>query len=124
MAKLAANLSWLFAELPLLDRFAAAAALGFRAVEILYPYEVAASDIAAALAASGLELALINKWNGQMPMYASSALPSALFGAAAGDGAAVAMNADSKLRSTRPSPMQRRVDARGCTRCRAGVSME
>jgi len=60
VAKLAANLSWLFAELPLLDRFAAAAALGFRAVEILYPYEVAASDIAAALAASGLELALIN----------------------------------------------------------------
>jgi len=28
-----------------------------------------------------LELALINKWNGQMPIYASSALPSALFGA-------------------------------------------
>jgi regulator of protease activity HflC (stomatin/prohibitin superfamily) len=29
-----------------------------------------------------IELALINKWNGQMPTYASTALPSALFGAA------------------------------------------
>jgi len=28
-----------------------------------------------------IELALINKWNGQMPTYASTALPSALFGA-------------------------------------------
>jgi regulator of protease activity HflC (stomatin/prohibitin superfamily) len=28
-----------------------------------------------------IELALINKWNGQMPTYASSALPNALFGA-------------------------------------------
>jgi regulator of protease activity HflC (stomatin/prohibitin superfamily) len=28
-----------------------------------------------------IELALINKWNGQMPTYASTALPNALFGA-------------------------------------------
>lgn len=31
-----------------------------------------------------IELALINKWNGQMPTYASTALPSALFGAPGG----------------------------------------
>jgi regulator of protease activity HflC (stomatin/prohibitin superfamily) len=29
-----------------------------------------------------IELALINKWNGQMPTYATTALPNALFGAA------------------------------------------
>ena len=39
MPKLAANLSWLFTEVPFLDRFEAAAAAGFRAVEFLLPYE-------------------------------------------------------------------------------------
>jgi regulator of protease activity HflC (stomatin/prohibitin superfamily) len=37
-----------------------------------------------------IELALINKWNGQMPTYASSALPNALFGAPAAGKAAPA----------------------------------
>lgn len=60
MPKFAANLSMLFAELPYLDRFAAAAAAGFKAVEVLYPYEIAAKETQRALLGNGLELILIN----------------------------------------------------------------
>jgi hydroxypyruvate isomerase len=60
MAKLSANISWLFKELPLIERFGAAAASGFHGVEILYPYELPATAVAAALEAHHLELALIN----------------------------------------------------------------
>ena len=38
MPRLSANLSYLFAERPFLDRFAAAAACGFRAIEHQFPY--------------------------------------------------------------------------------------
>src|ERR1700710_1342081 len=39
MPKFAANLTMLFAELPFLDRFAAAKAAGFSGVEYLFPYD-------------------------------------------------------------------------------------
>lgn len=39
MPRLAANLGYLFADRPLLERFGAAAACGFRAVELQFPYE-------------------------------------------------------------------------------------
>jgi len=58
--KLSANLSWLFTEVPLGERFAAAAACGFRGVEILYPYELPAVQVASALQDNGLELVLMN----------------------------------------------------------------
>jgi 2-dehydrotetronate isomerase len=64
--KLSANLSWLFTERPLRERFAAAAAAGFRAVEILFPYELTAAEIAAELRANDLELVLINLPPGDM----------------------------------------------------------
>ena len=38
MPQFAANLSMLYTELPFLDRFEAAAADGFEAVEFLFPY--------------------------------------------------------------------------------------
>ena len=60
MPKFAANLSMMFTEVPFLDRFAAAADAGFRAVEFLFPYEHAASDIAARLQQHGLTQALFN----------------------------------------------------------------
>src|ERR1700733_8651540 len=66
MAKLSANLSWLFTERPLRERFAAAAACGFRAVEILWPYELTADEIASELQANDLELVLINFPAGDM----------------------------------------------------------
>jgi hydroxypyruvate isomerase len=60
MPRFAANLSFLFAELPFLDRFDAAAAAGFRAVEFMFPYEWPADDIAARLSANGLRNVLFN----------------------------------------------------------------
>ncbi|RXF74589.1 2-oxo-tetronate isomerase [Hansschlegelia zhihuaiae] len=60
MPRFAANLSFLFTERPFRERFAAASAAGFRAVEILFPYDHAAETVAGQLAASKLELALFN----------------------------------------------------------------
>ena len=60
MAKLAANLSMLFPELPFLERFAAAAKAGFRGVEYQYPYEWKAADLAAAARDARVEVLLHN----------------------------------------------------------------
>ncbi|RJF66789.1 2-oxo-tetronate isomerase [Rhodopseudomonas palustris] len=60
MPRFAANLSFLFTELPFLDRFEAAAAAGFRAVEFLFPYDYAPGDIAERLQRHDLTLALFN----------------------------------------------------------------
>lgn len=79
MPRFAANISLLFAELPYLDRFSAAAEAGFEAVEILFPYDLAAKETARALIANGLELVLINapppNYTGGTPGYA--AIPGA-----------------------------------------------
>lgn len=60
MPRFAANLSFLFQDLPFLDRFEASAKAGFRAVEFLFPYEFAKADIAARLTSNGLTQALFN----------------------------------------------------------------
>jgi len=60
MPKLAANLNFLFPELPFLDRFEAAAMAGFRGVESTFPYEASASAIAERLKHCGLSLVLFN----------------------------------------------------------------
>jgi hydroxypyruvate isomerase len=56
----AANLKWLFTELPFLDRFAAAAEQSFKAVEFASPYEFAPGILRQALQREGLEQVLIN----------------------------------------------------------------
>lgn len=56
--RLAANLSLLWPDLPLLDRAQTARAAGFDGVEVLFPYAHSPDDWRAALA--GLPLALIN----------------------------------------------------------------
>lgn len=75
MPRFAANISLLFSELPYLDRFAAAAASGFTAVEILFPYDLAAKETRRALLANGLDLVLINapppNYTGGQPGYAA-----------------------------------------------------
>lgn len=58
--KLAANLSLLWPELPFLDRFDAAAAAGFEAVEVLFPYEFGAHEMQAAMRRTGLRMILMN----------------------------------------------------------------
>lgn len=60
MLRFAANISLLFQEHPFIERFAAARTAGFTAVEILFPYDVAAADIRRALDDAGLELVLVN----------------------------------------------------------------
>lgn len=60
MTRFAANLSLMFTELDFLDRFAAAAAAGFRGVEFLFPYDYPASEIRSRLDDNGLTLVLFN----------------------------------------------------------------
>jgi hydroxypyruvate isomerase len=60
MPHFAANLTLLFTEHPLLERFQAARRAGFDAVELLIPYAAPAQTLATALTESDLELALIN----------------------------------------------------------------
>jgi hydroxypyruvate isomerase len=60
MPRFAANLNFLFTELPFLDRFDAAAKAGFAAVESTNLYEATAEEVAARLKANGLTLALFN----------------------------------------------------------------
>ncbi|MEM6938956.1 MAG: TIM barrel protein [Pseudomonadota bacterium] len=58
--KFAANLSLLWSDLPYLDRFSAAADAGFEAVEVLFPYEIAAKETQRALLTHGQRMVLIN----------------------------------------------------------------
>ncbi len=60
MPRFAANLSMLFCEQPLAERFAAAARAGFTAVEIQFPYELPAAQIAGLLREHQLQLVLHN----------------------------------------------------------------
>jgi hydroxypyruvate isomerase len=77
MPKFAANLSTQFSELPFIERFAAAANAGFRAVEFLFPYEFPAQVIKAELEKHQLELVLFNTAAGnvQAGEWGVSAIP-------------------------------------------------
>ena len=63
--RFAANLSWLYTDLPFLDRFEAAARDGFTGVECLFPHEHPQQEVAARLKAQGLQLVLFNAEPGQ-----------------------------------------------------------
>lgn len=60
MLRFTANLSLLFTELPLIERFRAAKTCGFDAVEIQFPYEWPAEVLQAELQANDLRLVLFN----------------------------------------------------------------
>jgi hydroxypyruvate isomerase len=60
MPRFAANLSMLYNEHAFLDRFAAAAADGFTAVEYLFPYAFAATELAARLHDNNQQQVLFN----------------------------------------------------------------
>ena len=60
MPRFAANLSMMYTELPFLERFAACARDGFKAVEFLFPYAHPAADIAQVLRDNGLQQVLFN----------------------------------------------------------------
>lgn len=60
MPKFAANLTMMFNELPFLERFDAAAAAGFGAVEFLFPYDYPAQALRDRLDRNALQLVLHN----------------------------------------------------------------
>jgi 2-dehydrotetronate isomerase len=60
MPKFAANLTMMFNEWAFLDRFKAAADVGFEAVEFLFPYDYPPEEIADQLTQNGLKQALFN----------------------------------------------------------------
>lgn len=60
MPRFAANLSMMYNEHGFLDRFAAAASDGFKAVEFLFPYDFPPAEIQSRLADNNLKQALFN----------------------------------------------------------------
>lgn len=60
MLRFAANLSLMYPDVPFLERFAAAAADGFKGVEFLFPYAWGASTLAGLLREHGLQQVLFN----------------------------------------------------------------
>jgi 2-dehydrotetronate isomerase len=60
MPKFAANLSFLYQELPFLERVGAAARDGFKAVECLFPFDTVPKDLRAALAGHEVRIVLHN----------------------------------------------------------------
>jgi len=75
MPRFAANLAFLFTERPLIERFGAAAAAGFSAVELLFPYDVAPSTVKAELARHGLTQLGVNTPFGRHGESGLAALP-------------------------------------------------
>src|SRR5215470_15847163 len=75
MPRFAANLSMLFTERPLVERFAAAAAAGFTAVEVQVPYEVPASAVKAEIDRNGLVMLGLNTARGQPDEFGLAAVP-------------------------------------------------
>src|SRR5262245_26976462 len=75
MPRLPVNLGHLFTERPLIERFAAAAAAGFTAVELQFPYDTPASAVKAELDRYGLKNLGINTAPGKPGEAGLAALP-------------------------------------------------
>lgn len=75
MYKFSANISVLYRELPLEQRFAAAARDGFKAVECWFPYELGAARVISLLADEGLAFTGLNTLPGSEGMWGIAAIP-------------------------------------------------
>jgi hydroxypyruvate isomerase len=75
MPRLAANLAYLFTERPLIERFAAAAAAGFKAVELQFPYDHAPSAIRAEIGRHALTQLGLNIARGREGEFGLAAVP-------------------------------------------------
>ncbi len=60
MPRFSANLTWLYTDRPLPDRFEAARRAGYQAVEIQFPYDTPLQQLIEAREASGLDVVLLN----------------------------------------------------------------
>src|ERR1700759_1398139 len=69
MPRFAANLAYLFTERPLLERFGAAAAAGFKAVELQAPYDHSTAALKAEIDRHGLIQLGINTFVGGQKGY-------------------------------------------------------
>ena len=75
MPRFAANIAYLFSERPFLERFAAAAAAGFTAVEGQFPYDTPAEAARAELEKHRLTMLGINSEHGRAGEFGLAALP-------------------------------------------------
>ena len=75
MPRFAANLAYLFTERPLIERFAAAAAAGFKAVELQFPYDHAPSAVKGELEKHGLTMLGLNTAPGRTDEFGLAAVP-------------------------------------------------
>lgn len=75
MPRFSANLGFLWPDRPLLDRIAAAAAAGFPAVEMHWPYEVPAETVRDCCATHGVHLLGLNTAVGGAGEFGLAALP-------------------------------------------------
>ena len=65
MPRFAANLGYLFTDRPLLERINAAAAAGFKAIELQFPYDIPASAVKTAIEKNKLTMLGLNTPSGQ-----------------------------------------------------------
>src|SRR5215475_2397961 len=75
MPRFAANLAYLFTERPLIERFGAAAAAGFKAVELQFPYDHAPSAVKGELEKHGLTMLGLNTAPGRTDEFGTAAVP-------------------------------------------------
>jgi len=75
MPRFAANLGYLFNERPLLERVDAAAAAGFKAIELQFPYDVPGSAMKAAIDRNKLTILGINTPPGREGEFGLAAVP-------------------------------------------------
>src|SRR4029434_3893208 len=75
MPRFAANLGYLFTERPLLERIDAAAAAGFKAIELQFPYDVPSAAVKAAIQKNKLTILGLNTPTGREGEFGLSAVP-------------------------------------------------
>lgn len=75
MLRFSANIGFLWPDLPLLARIAAARQAGFRAVEMHWPYDVPAEAIAACAEAAGIRVTGLNTHVGKAGEFGLGAVP-------------------------------------------------
>jgi hydroxypyruvate isomerase len=75
MPRFAANLGYLFTDRPLLARIDAAAACGFKAIELQFPYDVPAKDVKAAIERNRLTILGVNTPPGGEGEFGYAAVP-------------------------------------------------
>ncbi|MFN3657280.1 MAG: hydroxypyruvate isomerase family protein [Pseudolabrys sp.] len=75
MPRFAANLGYLYTDRPLLERIAAAAASGFKAIELQFPYDVPAAQVKEAIDRNKLTILGVNTPPGDQTTFGFAAVP-------------------------------------------------